>query len=815
MNQAEVTQTSSSSHRTIQSHPSSSRIYSVFVRLPVLLIFFVITCSAAYSQTPYPDWTIYGPAPVNNSTLTISASWSHAGAITSLKLGDVEFVDNADHGRQIQSSIQLNGVDPSYNPNEAGSIDDQDFPWSSSELLGLAIPSSNRLMTTTDMAYFFVKSSNLLSQPEKDHTVPESNAPPDGQLTQFWLQKDVTIAPSGVPGNVIEYLSTFQPSVVTPPAPVNSSIASSAGVYLKSDFSQAWTYDLATRTLLQHHDPNGADDMIKVMIRPSSPLGPLALSAYAPEHLQPYGSAASFGWWVDGSSPWPSTFLNPSHDASGGLPVSYRTYLVVGNPGEVTSSLDALGLKFSSEDPDVFNWREYIQLNPDFWPYHFTEADARNHWLNNGINEGRTASYHFALGRYRDLNSDQWGKTNQAVIDHYVQYGRKEGRTSVPRVDGGAQHTLVRSPQQDFVPVLSAGANGSGQLGDGTTNGTASPVRLPDFGNNSRVTEVAAGYFTSLAVLANGSVWMWGSNQYGARGDGSSGGQVNSPVQVPNLPPIVVPSTKDRHVVAVGATAYAVLDATGRVWTWGYGGNGQLGNSSENSRFTPGVVQKNGGGDLTDIVSIAVGDGNFMVALDIDEHVWTWGSNLYGQLGDNTWDNKYGAVKAVTYDGVTPLAGIVHVEAGGAFCVALDRSGEVLAWGHNGSGQLGNYGTAPQNRGGYCQIPGVAKPIDKIAAGGYHVLAHGHDDKVYVWGYNGYGQLGLSGVTSQTYPTPMPVSEATTNITDVAAGNCFSFLVRSRPYESDRRIFGLGDNQSGQLGIGNYTQQNQPVLTGF
>jgi len=793
------------------------------LRFVLASLAFAITCPSLHGQgTPNPDWTIYGPTPVNGQTLTISASWSTAGAIMSLKLGDVEFVDNADHGRQIQSAIQLNGIDPSYNPNEAGSIDDGSVFCSTcttSELLGLAIPSSNRLMTTTDMAYFFVKSSGLLTPEQQDHTIPPSNAPHDGQLTQFWTQKDVTIGPPGLPGNVIEYLCSFQPSATTPPEPVTSSIASSAGVYLKyPDFSQAWTYDLATRTLLQHHDANGSDDMIKIMIRPSSPLGPLALSAYAPEHLQPYGvSAANFGWWLDGSSAWPSTFLNPSHYASGPLPVSYRTYLVVGNPGEVMSSLDSLGLKFSSQDPDVFQWREYIRLN-GLDPA-TTEAQAQGDWLNNGIAAGRAASYHFALGRYRDLNSDQWGKTNQAVIDHYIQYGRKEGRSTVPRADGGYQHTLVRSPKQDFVPVLTSGSNANGQLGDGTTNGTASPVRLPNFGTGQRPTDVSAGAYTSLAVLADGTVWMWGSNANGARGDGSLGGQNNSPVQVPYLPAIVVPSTKDRHVVAVGNSAYAVVDNTGRVWTWGYGGNGQLGNGSENSRFTPGVVQKDpiyGGGDLTDIVSIAIGDGDFMVALDIDEHVWTWGYNGDGELGNNTNTNSSTAVKAVTYDGVTvtPLAGIVQVAAGGSFCVALDRSGEVLAWGKDDTGQLGDYGTASRNHGGYVQIPTEAKPIDKIAVGMYHALAHAHGNgKIYVWGYNGWGQIGLLGVTIQRNPTPMPEYDGTTNITDVAAGGFYSLLIRANAGE--QKVFGLGDNQSGQLGVGNYTQQNSPVLTGF
>lgn len=793
-----------------------------FVPASVAVALLAMAPPLLHSQTPYPDWTIYGPAPVNGSTLTISASWSHAGAITSLKLGNEEFVDNTDHGRQIQSAIQLNGRGEYYNPNEAGTLDDTDSPWSTSDLLGLSIPSSNRLMTMTDMAYWFVKNSQYLADWQKNLTIPPANAAPDGQFTQFWLQKDVTIAPAGLPGNVIEYLSTFQPTG-SPPEAVTSSIASTPAVYLKpSLFTEVWTYDLATRTLLQNRDAGGEDDMIKVMKRPSSPMGPLALTVYKSENLQPYGdgSGSTFGWWLIGPDPYyPSTFLNPSNHASGPLPVSYRSYLVVGNPNEVTSSLDALDLKFASLDPDVFSWREYIRLNPDF-PQTWTQADAQNHWLVNGINEGRTASYRFALGRYRDLNSDQWAKTNQEVINHFIQYGRKEGRSTTPRPEGGSQHTIVRSPQPDFVPIRASGANSYGQLGNGSTTLSPSPVQLPHFGGENRVTDVASGDFTSFAVLSNGAVWMWGSNQNGARGNGSVGGQNNSPVQVPYLPPIVVPSTKDRHVVAAGQNAYAVVDTQGCVWTWGYGGNGQLGNGSQNSRYTPGKVQKDasyGGGDLTGIVSVSVGGANNMAALDIDGHVWTWGYNGYGQLGNNTTiAYSATAVKAVM-DGGSQLAGITQVVAGGTFCLALQRNGVIWAWGYNAQGQLGDTTYTLRRAAVAVHIPlcdGKINYIDKIAAGSYHGLAHsGCDGKVWVWGYNGYGQLGLP----PGYPVynPAPIALAEPNIIEVAAGNFFSLITRAIPYQSERNILGFGDNQSGQLGVGDRTTRTTPALTQF
>jgi alpha-tubulin suppressor-like RCC1 family protein len=794
----------------------------------VAFTIFSIVCPCLHSQAPtpnpYPDWTVYGPVPVNGQTLSLSASWSHAGAITHLKLGSVEFIDNIDHGRQIQSSIQLSDKGEYYNPNEAGTLDDEDHPWSTSDLLGVSIPSSNRLMTTVDMAYWFTQTSQDLPANLRPLAVPYANAAPNGQFTQFWLQKDVTIGPAGLPGNVIDYLCTFQPSTVTPPLAVSSTIASVPAVYLRyPQFSEAYSYDLATRALLRHQDTSGADDMLKVMKWPNSPIGAVALSVYNSENLQPYGrdGADSFGWWLD-SGFYPNTFINPSHYAAGGLPVSYRAYLVVGNPGEVTTSLDALDLKFASLDPDVFNWREYLRLNN--LPLTWTRADARNHWLNTGVPNGYAGSYHFALGRYRNLNSDLWGRSNQSVIEHFIQYGRKEGRSTSPRAEGGLQHTLVRSPEQDFVPVRVSGGNSSGQLGNGTTTGTASPIRLPNFGTGQRPVDVASGDFTSLAVLADGTVWMWGSNSMGARGNGTSGGNQLTPVQVPNLPPIVVPSTKDRHVVAAGQNAYAVVDYNGCVWTWGYGGNGQLGRGNANTYFTPGKVQKVGGGDLTGIVSIAVDGGNMMAALDIDEHVWTWGYNGYGALGDNTTTTRYSAGKAQMLGG-DQLAGITQLVVGGSFCLALQRNGVIWAWGQNSYGQLGDTTFTTRTGAVTVNIPLYEHQIDKIAAGSYHGVAHSdYDGRIYVWGYNGYGALGLPPgyPISNTTPVGLPLCsdagppaycDATTNITDLGAGSFFTFLIRANAW--DRKGFATGDNQAGQLGVNNYTTQTRPVLTSF
>jgi alpha-tubulin suppressor-like RCC1 family protein len=208
-----------------------------------------------------------------------------------------------------------------------------------------------------------------------------------------------------------------------------------------------------------------------------------------------------------------------------------------------------------------------------------------------------------------------------------------------------------------------------------------------------------------------------------------------------------------------------------------------------------------------------------MAALDIDGHVWTWGYNGYGALGNNTTITSYTAVKTVAAYNGGVLGGITQIAAGGSFVLALSRDGVIWAWGNNGNGQLGNGDTTIRTGATPVAIPwptGQPNRIDKIAAGSNHALAHALDDgRIYVWGYNGYGQLGLppGSPVNNPWPIAMPVSDGTTNITDVAAGSFFSLLIRANA--SERKIFGLGDNQSGQLGVNDYIQRNSPTLTYF
>jgi alpha-tubulin suppressor-like RCC1 family protein len=147
------------------------------------------------------------------------------------------------------------------------------------------------------------------------------------------------------------------------------------------------------------------------------------------------------------------------------------------------------------------------------------------------------------------------------------------------------------------------------------------------------------------------------------------------------------------------------------------------------------------------------------------------------------------------------------------FCIALNRGGTVFGWGNNNFSQLG---IAAGGSSAFA-VPiaiGTGRPIDALATGSAHCIAHSSDGNVYGWGYNGRGQLGTGGAgVAQSPPVAMSAGPDSMNdIGDLTAGPNYSVMIRY----SDRAVFVTGDNQSGQLVIpGNPSIQYVPVRSSF
>lgn len=745
-------------------------------------------------------------APAFGQPLTVSTSNQFAGAVSSIRWGNKEFINNWDHGRQLGFNAGFFNRGECYNPYETGSKEDGSGPTSSSRLLAMQA-SGNRLESTTQMAWYL---STRVPRPGFGDSCGDPNqwlpvpSPYTGPLSDYRVRKIVTIGFAGIP-NVIEFLSElYVPEQVQKGS--NQILA-----VMPYAFSSMWSYDVVSKDYRKVRGLSGEDDSIKIAATSD---GNYALGFYSPEVLQPYGNGtATANWWfvVPPEPAYPDPdfacvhigSLNRYESFSGPGFTNDRGYLVIGNLGQVKEALGNLHLQFRALDPEVFDWREYVVRNglqgvlaaSSLRPL---EA-AENHWLTQGIVQGLTASRTFSASQYLQLNPDvaaAIGQTNyQGAIDHYINSGRGEGRGTVAKVTAGMQHLLVLTRRN----VTASGQNIYGQLGNGTLPAT--------------ITEVAAGDYTSLAVNADGSLWAWGSNQYGVRGDGTTGEDITDPVQVPIPNRLTTPSRIGKHAVAVGISAYAAIDTEGQVWTWGANWNGRLGDGTTTSRYSPARVKKsaNPGDYLTGIVSISAGGGT-MAAIDADGMIWTWGSGANGTLGNGSTQDSFYPVQVMRVgnnNASTPVGGVVQVACGSSgFCIALIRHGEVLGWGSNEFSQLG---IAP---GGAVSIAtpiivGPGFPVDAIAAGSAHIIAHSVDGNVYGWGYNGRGQLGTGSTgVAQFPPTAMnPGPHGMTDINDLAAGENFSLMIRN----SDRAVFVVGDNQSGQLGIPGNQPQYLPV----
>jgi alpha-tubulin suppressor-like RCC1 family protein len=189
--------------------------------------------------------------------------------------------------------------------------------------------------------------------------------------------------------------------------------------------------------------------------------------------------------------------------------------------------------------------------------------------------------------------------------------------------------------------------------------------------------------------------------------------------------------------------------------------------------------------------------------------VLAWGQNLDGQLGQgtNTDSNRPRVVCAANLC----EAGIRAVSAGLLSSYALSTSGTVWAWGDNLHGELGNGTTNDSNIP--VQVSGLSG-VRQVAAGNYHVLAIKPDRTVVAWGENDAGQLGKTGGNSTT-PVAVP---GLTNVVQVGAGGQAGLPGHSVALKNDGTVWTWGSGKHGQLGLGNTrdtpTPTKVPGLTG-
>jgi alpha-tubulin suppressor-like RCC1 family protein len=366
----------------------------------------------------------------------------------------------------------------------------------------------------------------------------------------------------------------------------------------------------------------------------------------------------------------------------------------------------------------------------------------------------------------------------------------------------------IASPAAAATPheqLYAWGVDSHSQLGNVNASGSTPSPLVKTWLNGTQFAKVTAGYDFGLALTTGGDVWGWGNNELGQLG----GGPDNYPfaTQVPNLPSgikdiaagsgLSMAVTQDAQVVWWGATFQEVPQVNTL--------NGPDGDPLENavavSTFYDSLILDSTGHlyswsyatggnatliDLDEVAAMSAGQEH-QLAVTRDGEIFAWGDNSYGQLGNPQAGSSSSTPVKVSMPTLEPNDLFIDVAAIGGSSLAITELGRLYAWGSNEFGQLGlsNPNGTPKPQQDTPQL--VTDLLDETVAAvagtvrPSHTLVLTWDGEVHSFGANNEGQLGLGSTDSDAHPKPTLVPgtgpSPNTPYTEIAAGPGFSVAV--------------------------------------
>ena len=263
-----------------------------------------------------------------------------------------------------------------------------------------------------------------------------------------------------------------------------------------------------------------------------------------------------------------------------------------------------------------------------------------------------------------------WGENGLGQLATTVVDGATEPRgvdlpePDVAKVTSGAtaQHSCALTAQGS---LWCWGGNFFGQVGNDSSNSSASPARI---GEADAWRNVAVSSLHTCGIKKDASLWCWGANFMGQLGDGSF---------TDRLAPTQIGTEKTWRAVSASVANTCAIEAGGALWCWGFNDAGQIGDGTLDLRGAPVLVA----GDAS-WREVAAGTA-FTCGIRDDASLWCWGGNGHGELGDGTNENR-----------TEPTANLLtgpwdKVYAGDFTACATRPGGDLYCWGDNANGLLG------------------------------------------------------------------------------------------------------------------------------
>lgn len=392
---------------------------------------------------------------------------------------------------------------------------------------------------------------------------------------------------------------------------------------------------------------------------------------------------------------------------------------------------------------------------------------------------------------------------------------------AMERIDSSMSRAAT--PADDVIVLLTWGDGSRGSLGHGLTTNELLP-RVVTSLLRHRLHSVCCGGGATFVRAASGEVYSCGSSGYGLLGQGDAKGLVCVPQRVRGLHGQLSLACGDRHAAAVGAG--------GDFYMWGEGGNGQLG--TEGSVSTPrvsddvaecarvtaaakirlGLQEAKPADSATDSAAHAVGAacGSFhTLVVAKSGALYSWGLKGSPQLGQGrVVGASAAAVQLACGEGSASAAGLAGRTSsfGNPADLSLDV---VLGEEAKQAGEGWGTGADPAQikrapPGLPARVP-VVRSVRSVAAGVGHSAALSAKGRLWLFGANGDGQLGMGHAGGEEYLPKRVPALLSVKVDAVACGAFFTALIID-----GGSVLTFGANECGQLGHGGTEPEVQPRL---
>lgn len=358
----------------------------------------------------------------------------------------------------------------------------------------------------------------------------------------------------------------------------------------------------------------------------------------------------------------------------------------------------------------------------------------------------------------------------------------------------GYNHTAVLTSDGK---VYTWGGNKYYQLGDCTANDSYSPMEITSQFNLSEgeyITDLDLGSFNNMALSSDGRVFMWGYNENQELGIGWAPNQ-SEPIDITRK--LNLHENETAAMISLCSHSASALTSQGRVITWGNNRNGQLGNG-----YTD---QTNGPSDITEKFDLNTDERIFYVtfstmhsaAISSQGRVFTWGDNSTGQLGDGTNQSANVPIEITGNFNLSTDEVIADIILGAFHSAAVSSNGRIFMWGSIDGKSSEN--TLPYDVTDDFNL-NPDEEVQNLFLGSGRTAILTTEGRLLIWGSNFHGELGDGTDISRPEPTDIT---AQFNLTDGEKITYVSFgVINSSAVTSKNRVFIWGYNKDGQLGIG-------------